>query len=496
MTISKKDQGVGRPGGHPGSGGDEFVVPPVAEFLLFLWGMRWKLIIGGLVGALLFAGNRYLVTRTYSSSALLLFPSGSASGLAALAGIGGSPDQPALPLLGGLLSIPQPATSPGTAVLVLNSRRTVMPLVERFRFEWAKGHGGTQVHRDFCRKYLRCKVGRDGDLRVEFTDTSAKRSQEVVTALVRALERSMSELSLDPTSYNLRFLKDNLAQAEDAFHKANTAMADYQRAHGVVPPDMQFQLLGQRYSALQGELAAAEVDAATAGTRVRELTSTVKGIIRSAQQPADIAGALLPALYGGLVEKQTKLALLRRTFTDKHPEVVQAQREVEEAQRQLETETSRQIDSVEKGHSPFVSDAAIAQVVAQAKTEGLRTAADRLRADLAAVPNVQSKYAQLALELEAQKGRYTMLLSEFYKAQLFAANKAPRFVVADPPVVPEAPNPRGTGRSAMMGMILGVLLMTVRPFFLWVTKPRLRARTREEEEAEVIDRALEGAGRE
>ena len=110
-------------------------------------------LVGAGAGAFLLGGVILLLPRSYSSSASLLFAMSAASSQSggkataqssaetaatrAAAGESSSIDKPSVPLMEGLLPVPQPGTNPATAALILTSRKSAMELIKRFDLDKA-----------------------------------------------------------------------------------------------------------------------------------------------------------------------------------------------------------------------------------------------------------------------------------------------------------------------------------------------------------------------
>lgn len=426
------------------------------ELLAVLRRHRRQLALGGILGALLLGVPRFLRPRTYTCRAVLLFPAAPRAGaLRALTG-GGATDMPSLPLMEGLLSIPQPGSSPETAKLILGSQRATMALVRRLGLA-EKWELPPEKARRKLGKALELKVGDTGDLGISFAHPEPELAVAVVQSTIDQLTRSIEELKLDPAAQSVAFIRKELASSEAAFARASEALVRFQRENGNLPPDTLVQHLGSQYGQLQTSLVTAEVEANTTAARARNLTSAAEAMLRAAQDPTGNPESLLGQLYENVVTQELKLSVLRRKYADEHTEVVAAQQQLEQAREALQQEVQRQLAGLGQGQSPFVGDAVVAAAVAQAKVDGLRQAVAKLRRQLDRVPERQARHAHLLLDLETQKARVVALRAELVKAQLFADRTGPRFVVVDPPVKPVLPNPRGALRMALLGFILGVM---------------------------------------
>ena len=440
-----------------------------------------RVLVGAAVGALLLTVIEWLLPRTYTSTAVILFPGakgggGATTGIMGDAGGGsGSADQPALPLMQGVLSVPQPGTSPATAGLILRSDKTTAALLERFDLirEWrlSKEKATERFHKRFV-----CSEGSSGDLRIAYKDRSATRARRTIIAALEMLTASIEELSVEPAQKNVAFLRQNLREAEANCDRIQKEIVRLQRAAGGTSPDVAIQNLGQLASDLRKELTTAEVEAAVAASSMKGTTEVAKKILATAQDPNDSGTALITTLYRDVAQKETELALLRKKFTDRRPEVVQAKQALEAARRSLAAETERQLRSLEEGASPLVREALVAQMAAQARAEGLRAASREVQAKLLALPATQARYTQLSADLRDERSRVSLLRSELARAQIIARTREAQFVILDPPTLPKRPDGYEYYWFTLAGALLGGLGTSVASLIAWARRSMREAR--------------------
>lgn len=436
--------------------------------------------IAAVAGAVFLALVGVAIPKTYTSSASLLFPGATGSGgnvnpeartpppPAATAGTSGSgSDQPSLPLLQGVLTVPQPGTSPTTAGLILKSRKTIARIVRQYDLDKEWGLSLETATNRFQQSFV-CTSGTSGDLRIAYTDRSRQRAKRVLSTAVQLLTSSVEELSLDPAARNLQFLKESLAKAEEDYAAAQKVVVDFQKSLGGAPPDMQVEYLGQIHSGLEKDLIQAEVEESVARANSKAITDMGGKILRMSQDPAGSDKALVTIQYHDLVSKESDLALLREKFTDKRPEVVQARQAVDVSRRKLQEEVRRQTEAIKEGASPFVKDAVLAAVNASARAEGLRKSERATRQKLSTLPEAQAQFAQLEANLRDERNRLSLVRSEYAKAELIAQSRGPQFVVVDPPAISEVPNGYTVLDFAFAGLLLGPLLVVGRLAWLWL----------------------------
>lgn len=441
-----------------------------------------QFIKASVIGGVAFSLAWLVIPKSYTSSASLLFPgsSGSAgtinsptdknqgiSSPPSAPGAGASTDQPSLPLFQGVLSVPQPGTSPGTAGLILKSRKSVVKMIEEHNLNKIWHLPMDRCIDRFQRRFI-CKAGTSGDLLIYYTDRSPERSRQVVSSAIDMLTASVEELSLNPVERNLRLLREGLAQAQKDYQKAEAELVKFQRAHNGVPSDTELQTFSQIYETIQKDLINAELQAAADRTNAKEMGSVGRKMLKTAQDPTGSDKALLNILYQQMVNKESELASLKLKYTDKRPEVVQAQQAADVARRKVKEEVSRQFDGIKSGASPFTRDAVIAAVTSEAKAKGLRKAEREVRAKLAVLPAAQSKYLQLQSNLRDERLRLSQVRSEHVKAEWIARSRGPQFVVVDPPNSPQRPNGYGFREYLLIGLIIGPFLIIAKAGWQWI----------------------------
>ena len=413
------------------------------------------LVVGGLLGEVI----GQLIPRTYTATAVLQFPAASAA-----APQGSSSDKPALSLLQGVVSVPQPGTSPATAIFILTSHDVVGQLIKRWKIQPDNLLRTEDTDTYFRRKFL-CTAGASGELHLAYTDRAPERAKQVVATAISLLSRTVDTLSLDPAARTVKFLAKNLHESERDCAAAEAALVQFMRARGGTPPDMQLQGLNQLSTDLQHELRIADTEEAAARAKVQASTRLYTRMLASAQSNA--GDTLLPALYRVVVDREDALAVLREKYTEQRPEVVQARQALDVARGSLRAEISRQTRGLQAGASPYVHDDLVAAIAGQAKIDGQRRAFADISARLAQLPAAQTHYEQLQLTLKDARTRLSLVRDEYVRAQIIAQSHGPQFVVLDPPTVPQKPNEFPPWQFALAGALLGAILVLLRSAINW-----------------------------
>jgi len=100
---------------------------------------------------------------------------------------GGGSELPSIPLLDGVMMVPQTGSSAGTASLLLNSRTVRQDVVSNLglKEEWHLD-SELEVYRHFDQSLI-CKVGKNGELYVGFRDRNDLLAHTIAEELLRQL---------------------------------------------------------------------------------------------------------------------------------------------------------------------------------------------------------------------------------------------------------------------------------------------------------------------
>ena len=168
-----------------------------------------------------------------------------------------------------------------------------------------------------------------------------------------------------------------------------------------------------------------------------------------------------------LAKLRQQLAELRRTYTDKYPDVVRLQAEVRTVEQQIAEAPKEPRGEAETTHSSTAG----ALREADAEIRGFREEEQRLRIEaqhyhsrIEAAPSRGRAYEEMARDYETTKALYNLLLKRYEEAQLTTPQAAGRggqrlrlLEPAFPPKAPAAPNRPQLG---LMCLVMALALST------------------------------------
>ena len=457
--------------------------PP--SLLRTIWHARQTLLLGALCGLALGGLVALLQPTTYTATATLIFPSAPGNKLSGLLGGASTGDLPSVPLLDGVLLVPQPATSAGTAGLIVHSHHTAQAVIDELHLQqvW-RLHGLAATHRRFA-KGLQCTTGRDGELVVGFRDKSGPQLvTQICETLLRQLEQQTSTLGLNPARDNLAFLDAQQQQAHAKSLAAQQRLQVFQTQYRLFDAPDQAKDLADEYTKIQSDLAEAKIAAVVANREIHLVAGGMEELIRSSIDPLAIpslstagnstpsgtvatTGTLSP-LYQKVVELESELALLHNRLTPEHPDVQSKAQELTIARRVLQGEIQRQLAVLHSGSSPVINAAVVQAAISQAKVNGLQQALQQVEQLVNTIPKLEATYMRLTAELNAAGEAEKLYREEWEKARIIAQTRGKIYEILDPVVPPVDHDPSHRLFVMVAFLILGLGIAAVKPYLDWL----------------------------
>ena len=321
-----------------------------------------------------------------------------------------------------------------------------------------------------------------GSFRIQYTGETPQLAADVTAQIGSFFIEENYRTREDNAAGTSEFLSESIARTRTDLDKLEARLADYKRTHpGQMP---------QQEAGLQMELAAAERSMQTAedgifqGRQALAETESLLLALEGFTKPLPAAPAPAQAAPPEPKDPETErlraqLSALELQYRAQHPDVVRARQLLEAREKQLKDRPP----AVAAARSPATTTTAdwaaadlagrlsmlrlrrrqLAESIDRAEKDRERYAgeASRLRAQIASLPVNEQELAALLRDYETLRTHYHSLLDKRFSAELAAdlerRQKAERFVMLDPPRVPE--KARGPSRWLLLAM-LGVLSVT------------------------------------
>ena len=306
---------------------------------------------------------------------------------------------------------------------------------------------------------------------ISYRDPRPEQARRVVQSLVTIfIESSVGDKRQD-TRTAVKFVDEQIKLYEGNLKVAEDRLKDFRLKYLGVAGRGSQDYFGRLASVSdQIEKARLELRAAeqSRDSYRRELAGEAPVLLLAQEAPAPVARAT--ETDARLATLRSELDALRRRYTDAHPDVMNAKRNIEqlEEQRRQDAEAlrkegrvpSRTVDTAER--NPVFQQLKISLAEAEANVASLRAKLSsyegqyaQLKNSARLVPQVEAEFTQLNRDYDTQKRTFETLLARRESALLGEGVQdaaATQFRVIDPPRV--SPNPMPPTRIVLFGLVL------------------------------------------
>ncbi|RJS94715.1 XrtA system polysaccharide chain length determinant [Salinisphaera sp. Q1T1-3] len=329
---------------------------------------------------------------------------------------------------------------------------------------------------------------------ISYTSANPKTAQSVVQEVISVMTTiNLSKNTGDDNSAQaVDFLKQEVSKYRDQLTQTEQALASFKKEHAELMPGTddyvaRLQKLNADIDALQDKLAAARDQQAS-------LEQQMGGASRSSG-PARVSpsqSTQIRQLDDQIDRQQQTLTQLLSKYTPQHPDVIAAQRQLDQLKQRREDTLADlranpgKIESPAGGSSGGSGSNSVAGQLSQVRMQvntlqsSLSRKQDQLKTLQEGADNMneaQAKLAELSRNYQVTRDQYEKLLSRLYSAQLSTDVQKSAggldFRVIDPPEVPVRPT--GPKRILMMavaligalvaGVAFALFLAQIRPVF-------------------------------
>jgi len=424
-----------------------------------------KLVISCIVGActLVALVISFLLPKQYESTTLVqtrtaakMDISGAAAAMAALGVGGGSVSSPTM-----------------NYIELMKSRTVLDPIIDSIDFDTEKKPDA----KSFAKSHLDIKNTKGTNL-IEVTARaqSPELAQHISQAVVDNFLLMQTDMNQQTQSLLMKFLDERINGTKQESEEAEDKLAQFSREHKVYSPDEQAKAVVEQMAAYDKEIGKAEVEAASAEASLSAANEKL-GEQKSGSKVYNISdNTTVQKIRDEIVSKRVELAGLEQNYTELHPSVQKAQKELEQLRASLNAEVVSSVDSgattLNPTHSELSKERALASVnlaVAQASEQALKAQRSKREEELGTFPDDVAEYMRLTREVKIKNEVYTNLVKQYEQNKIQAAMESMDIQIIDPANLPDIERPAAPRKKLItaIGFLMGCLLAFGYGFLLY-----------------------------
>lgn len=363
--------------------------------------------------------------------------------------------------------------SPTMNYIELMKSRTVLdPIIDSLNFEEER-----PTAKDFAKKYLEIKNTKGTNLiEVSARGKTPEEAQQISQTVVDNFLLMQTDMNQQTQSLLMKFLDERIHSTKNEMEKSEDNLAQFSREHKVYSPTDQAKAAIEQMAAYDKEIGKAEVEAASAEASLSAANEKL-GEQKSGSKAYNISdNSTVQRLRDQIVSKRVELAGLEQNYTELHPSVQKAQKELEQLRASLNAEVVSSVDSgattLNPTHSELSKERALASVhlaVAQASEQALKAQRSKREEELGTFPDDVAEYMRLMREVKIKNEVYANLVKQYEQNRLQAAMESMDIQIIDPANLPDIDQPAAPHKKLItaIGFLLGVFISVFYGAFLY-----------------------------
>ena len=394
-----------------------------------------KFVISCIVGActLVALVISFLLPKQYESTTLVqtrtatkMDISGAAAAMAALGVGGGSVSSPTM-----------------NYIELMKTRTVIDPIIDSVYVGAEKKPDA----KSFAKSHLDIKNTKGTNL-IEVTARaqSPEEAQRISQNVVDNFLLMQTDMNQQTQSLLMKFLDERINGTKQESEEAEERLSQFSREHKVYSPDEQAKAVVEQMAAYDNEIGKAEVEAASAEASLSAANEKL-GEQKNGSKAYNISdNGTVQKIRDQIVSKRVELAGLEQNYTELHPSVQKAQKELEQLRASLNAEVISSVDSgattLNPTHSELSKERALASVhlaVAQASEQALKAQRSKREDELGTFPDDVAEYMRLTREVKIKNEVYANLVKQYEQNRLQAAMDSMDIQIIDAANLPDKP---------------------------------------------------------
>ncbi|MBQ5921662.1 MAG: chain-length determining protein [Selenomonadaceae bacterium] len=292
-------------------------------------------------------------------------------------------------------------------------------------------------------------------------------AHEIAQGVVDNFLKLMTDMNYQSQSLMVKFLNERIDVAQKEADEAAQKLEDYSKTHKVYVPDEQTKAMMERMAAYDKTLGELAVQNQSAGARFASVSSQLGEQNANAVRYSMADNDVVTALRNKIVTKEVELVKLRQLYTEEHPDVINAKKELQSMQQNVADEVAAAVASgtvpVNSTQGSLIAEryqAATAMAVAQAAEAAVKEQQSQADSDMEKLADDSLGYMKLARDAEIKQQVHAELVQQAEAARIQQAMESMDIQVVDPASMPREDRPSGPRKKliAAIGFVIGCMI--------------------------------------
>ena len=401
------------------------------------------------------AGISFLLPKQYESTTLVQMRSAGKdiSGAAAMASMMGIN-------IGGSSS-----ALPTNYIELMKSRHVLEPIINEMVWDDKKKKPTAE---EFAKKNLDIKNTKETNLiTVTAKGRTPEEAQQISQGVVDNFLIMQTDMNQQTQSLLVKFLNERIETAKKEADEAATKLATYSKEQKMYAPDEQAKLAIEQLHAYDKAISDMEVAKKSAQATYDTATAKLGEQKAGAKNYHINDNSTVQNLRGQIVSKQVELVGLREKYTEGHPSIIQAKKQLKSLNEALINEVNSVVDSsaasLNTAYAELLKNQAVAEAqvsAANASEEAIKTRKADKEKTMEAFPETVMNYIQLQSDAKLKQEVYLNLVKQCEQDKIKEALESMDIQIIDKADLPDVDKPVAPrkGIIATIGLLCGFIM--------------------------------------
>lgn len=340
---------------------------------------------------------------------------------------------------------------------ILKSRSVVVPVIEATE----EGKDGKYPEYE---AYLKSRITtapfKDTEImKVTFKANTAEDAQKGNKLLVEGFLNRLTELERGEQKTTRQFIEERVNTSKEELQAAESVLTEFKKEHKLLAPESQVQLAAEKLTLADKLRAENQVALEAARARNNAVKAQLQNNTASIADNATISG-----MQAKLAELEAERVSYLDKYTDKHPRVIEVNKEIANMRKTMDAEFKRVAEMMVPSSNPvhqglladmFKSEAEIS--VAQSNLQTVKALENKYNNDVATLSEVEQEYLTLLRDVTVSQEIYVMLAKRLEEAKVAEVAVSTEVQVVDEPTLPEQRVAPKRGLTLVLAFLLGIL---------------------------------------
>ena len=340
---------------------------------------------------------------------------------------------------------------------ILKSRSVVVPVIEATE----EGKDGKYPEYE---AYLKSRIAtapfKDTEImKVTFKANTAEDAQKGNKLLVEGFLNRLTELERGEQKTTRQFIEERVNTSKEELQAAESVLTEFKKEHKLLAPESQVQLAAEKLTLADKLRAENQVALEAARARNNAVKAQLQNNTASIADNATISG-----MQAKLAELEAERVSYLDKYTDKHPRVIEVNKEIANMRKTMDAEFKRVAEMMVPSSNPvhqglladmFKSEAEIS--AAQSNLQAVKALENKYNNDVATLSEVEQEYLTLLRDVTVSQEIYVMLAKRLEEAKVAEVAVSTEVQVVDEPTLPEQRVAPKRGMTLVLAFLLGIL---------------------------------------